>query len=41
MLIYRELADLAQLCAYNSRITREVACVLWQMASEYRLRPPS
>ena len=33
----RELVELAELCAYNSRITtdREVAQVLWQMANEY------
>lgn len=43
MRTYDELVDLAQLCTYNSRITtdRKVACVLWQMANEYRanIRP--
>jgi hypothetical protein len=40
MLTFDELVDLARLCACNSRITtdREVARVLWQMASEYQAK---
>ena len=40
MMTYNELVELAQLCAYNSRITtdREVAHVLWQMANEYQAK---
>jgi hypothetical protein len=40
MMIYNELVEFAQLCAYNSRITtdREVAHVLWQVANEYQAK---
>ena len=34
---YNELVDLARLCAYNSRMDREVARV-WQMANEYQAK---